>query len=282
MTAQGKNTGKKTFIRWIRTGVQIAFFLAVLTTTLGKALSAWGVHLTLPAASLHSVCPFGGVVSFYQLITQGTFVQKIHESSFVVLFLLVLLSLLVGPAFCGWVCPLGSLQEWIGKIGRKLFRRKYNHMIPAKLDRILRYLRYGVLIWVLIVTAVSAKLLFQNVDPFYALFTFYTGEVAVGALAVLGVTAVLSLFIERPWCKYLCPFGALLGLFNLIRVFTIRRRANSCIGCGACDRACPMNIAVSGKKAVRDHQCISCMRCTSEDACLVPDTVTLCVKGERK
>lgn len=269
-------------VRWIRPAVQIFFFLLVALTTAGKALSEAGINLPfLSDVSLHAICPFGGVVSIYNFVTVGTFVQKIHESAFVLMGIVLVLSVLFGPAFCGWVCPFGSLQEWIGKLGRKLFDKRYNNLIPPRVDRVLRYLRYVVLALVVYMTATTAKLMFQEIDPYYALFNFYTGEVTVAAFTVLGLTMALSLVVERPWCKYACPYGALLGVFNLFRLFGIRRKASSCINCGACDRACPMNIKVSTAKTVRNHQCISCMKCTSEQACPVPETVIVAAKGEK-
>ncbi len=266
----------------LRTGVQIFFFSFVVFLTAGKALSAAGITLPLlGAVSLHSICPFGGVETFYQFLTVGTFIQKIHASAFVLMVIVLLLSILFGPVLCGWFCPLGSLQEWIGKLGKKIFKQRYNNMIPQRVDRVLRYLRYVVLALVVYMTATSATLLFQSVDPYYAMFNFYTGEVAITAFIVLGATMLLSLFVERPWCKYACPYGALLGIFNRLRIFAIRRRVSSCIDCKACDNACPMNIEVSGTSTVRDHQCISCMKCTSESACPIGDTVALAAKGEK-
>ena len=264
------------------TAIQVGFFALVALLVAGKTLSDAGIaFLPWEGVSLHAICPFGGVETFYQLIATGGFVQKIHASAVVLMGIIMLITVLFGPVLCGWFCPLGSLQEWIGKLGKKIFKKRYNNMIPRKVDRVLRYLRYIVLALVLYATAVSAKLVFQSVDPYYALFHFYTGEVAAAALIVLGVTMVLSLFVERLWCKYACPYGALLGIFNLIRVFVIRRKASTCIDCKACDCACPMNIRVSTAGTVRDHQCISCMICTSEAACPVDDTVCLSAgKGE--
>ncbi|WP_156922793.1 4Fe-4S binding protein [Desulfitobacterium metallireducens] len=97
---------------------------------------------------------------------------------------------------------------------------------------------------------------------------------------MLGATIILSLFIERPWCKYACPYGAVLGFFNFFRIFKIHRKNSSCVNCKACDRACPMNISVSTTNAVRNHQCISCMKCTSEHSCPVANTVEFSTKEE--
>jgi polyferredoxin len=264
---------------WPRTLLQIFFFALIALIAVNHTLAESGGGITLlSGVTLHAVCPFGGVETLYKFITVGTFVQKVRESSFVLMTLVFILAILFGPVFCGWVCPLGTVQEWVGRIGRKIFKTKhYSHFIPSKLDKILRYARYGVLVWVLYITITSGKLLFQDYDPYYALFSFWTGEVTIAAFVILGLTLVLSLFVERPWCKYACPYGAVLGLTNLFRVFKIRRVAATCHNDGACDIKCPMNIPVSQKKIIRDHQCISCMECTSEACCPVKETVVFSV-----
>jgi polyferredoxin len=266
-------------VQGIRHIVQAGFFVLIALISVSKFAAENGVTLPfLSEASLHTLCPFGGVVSVYRYVTEGALVQKIHESAFVLMVLVFLLSFLFGPVFCGWFCPFGSLQEWLGKLGKRVLGKRFNHVIPAALDHVLRYLRYILLALVVYMTAKTATLTFQNIDPYYALFNFFTGEVAPAALAVLAVVLLSSLVVERPWCKYACPYGALLGLTNLLRVFGIRRRESSCIGCKACDRACPMNIQVSTASKVRNHQCISCMKCTSESACPIGNTVNLSVK----
>ncbi len=266
---------------WIRRLVQAFFFVLIALIAVNHTLaeSGGGIPL-LSSASLHALCPFGGVVTMYQYATTGTFVQKIHESSFILMVLGLLLAVLIGPAFCGWVCPFGTFQEWLAGIGRKLFgKRRYNQMIPEKLDRVLRYARYLVLAWVLYMTAASATLIFAEFDPYFALFNFWSDEVALGGLIVLGVVIAASLVIERPWCKYACPYGAVLGITNLFRVFQLRRREATCKLDGACDINCPMNIKVSEKKVIRDHQCISCMECTSEARCPAAATVEFVAGG---
>jgi len=266
---------------WLRTIVQIIFFALIALISVNHTLAESGKGIPiLSSASLHSLCPFGGVVTIYQYATTGTFVQKIHESAFILMVIGFVLAILFGPVFCGWICPFGSIQEWVGKLGRKIFKRRYNFFIPAKIDRILRYLRYLVLAWVLYMTAASATLVFAAVDPYFALFNFWSSELAIGGLVVLLVTLAGSLFIERPWCKYACPYGAVLGITNLFRIFRIRRVPGTCKLDRACDIYCPMNIKVSEKTIIRDHQCISCLECTSEARCPAAGTVEFVAGGK--
>lgn len=259
----------------LRPWVQLAMFLLVAIIAVNHTLSETGGGIPLfSSASLHAVCPFGGVVSIYNLIGSGTFVKKIHESSIVLMTIVFVSSLFLGPLFCGWICPFGTFQEWISKIGKVILKKKQNRLIPFKIDKYLRWLRYGVLSWVIYMTAVTGVLIFQDVDPYYSLFQFWTGEVALSGFIVLGSVIILSLFVERPFCKYACPYGAVLGVFNLFRIIPLKRNKDTCINCKLCDKVCPMNITISTAVNVRDHQCISCYECTSDEGvCPVPVTL---------
>ncbi len=182
-------TVKKQKKIWLRRGIQAFFFLFIALVAVNHQLSETGEGIPfLSNASLHALCPFGGVVSIYQYLMTGTFVQKIHESSFILMLLGFLLALLFGPVFCGWVCPLGTIQEWFSGIGKRIFKRRFNRFIPYRIDRYLRFLRYGVLIWVLYMTAYSGKLIFAEVDPYFALFNFWSSEVAIGGVIILLLT----------------------------------------------------------------------------------------------
>ncbi|MDX9810002.1 MAG: 4Fe-4S binding protein, partial [Sphaerochaetaceae bacterium] len=200
----------------LRRLVQLFFFILIAAISISHTLAESGIEIPLiEGASLHAVCPFGGVVSLYRYITTGTFVQKIHDSSFYLMIIVMATAVIAGPVFCGWVCPFGTFQAWLGYVGRAIFKKRYNRFIPKRLDSILRYLRYAVLVWVVVMTAISAKLVFAEYDPYFALFNLWTSEVAIGAYIALGVVVVSSLFVERPFCKYACPYGALLGVTNL-------------------------------------------------------------------
>lgn len=255
---------------------QFIFLLIVSLIALNHYLSEIG--RTLPFIgdmSLHAICPFGAVESFTALFKYDVLISKIHESSFVIFTLIAILSVVFGPVVCSYICPLGTIQEWFGKIGKKLFKKRYNTFIPAVLDKYLRFMRYIVLLYVIYLSTASLRLIFLEVDPYFALFNFWSDEVTLGGLLVLGLTLLASLFVERPWCKYACPFGALVGLTNLFSIFKIRRNTNTCINCSACSQTCPMNIDVEKKTVITDHQCIRCGICTSDDQCPIDSTVEL-------
>jgi polyferredoxin len=259
---------------WIRKVVQWFFFAFIALISINHTLVESGSGIPfLASASLHALCPFGGVETLYTFIASGVLVKKVHDASLVLMGIGIFLAVLFGPAFCGWICPLGTIQEFVSGFGRKIFRRRFNQFVPFKLDQVLRYARYAVLAWVIYVTATSSTLIFEAYDPYFALFNFWSAEVAPTALAILGITLVLSFFVERPWCKYACPYGAFLGVFNLFRIFSIKRAESTCKADGACSIMCPMNIQVDTKTVVRDHQCISCLECTSEAICPVAKTV---------
>jgi polyferredoxin len=124
------------------------------------------------------------------------------------------------------------------------------------------------------------SLAFVKVDPYYALFHFWTGEALPSAIIVLAVVLAASLFVERPWCRWLCPFGAVLGLVQLISPWKIRRNTDLCTSCGLCGRACPMNIDVDKKKAVYDTRCNRCGECLA--ACPVAGALDHSFPGKSK
>lgn len=255
--------------KWFRYAVQKFFFVLIGLIAINHILSEGGSTAIpfVPNASLHSVCPFGGVESAISLITAGTLVPKLHSATLVMTGIILVLTLIFGAAFCSFVCPLGTIQEWFGKLGKKIFKKRYNTFIPQKLHNVLKYFRYVSLILTVVLTYNAMKLVFLEVDPYYAMYHFFTDEATIGGIVVLAITLIGSLFIERPWCKYACPYGALLGLVNKISIFKIRSNSKACSGCNLCEKNCPMNINISDKKVVNDSLCIKCLDCVDDDAC---------------
>ncbi|MBN1699441.1 MAG: 4Fe-4S binding protein [Spirochaetales bacterium] len=266
----------------IKAVIQVLFLLFVFWLVAAKTLGERGIILPFSPASvpgLHAVCPFGAVETAGRLVIEGEFIPKTFPSNFWVLLGALGMTLVFGPLFCSRLCPLGSVQEWIGKAGRKIFGKRFNRFIPRKIDYALGFLRFIVLGLVLVKTWQSLALVFVNVDPYYALFHFWTGDALPTAILVLAVVLIASLFTERPWCRWLCPFGAVQGIVQLFSPWKIRRNRKACVGCGKCSGACPMRIRIHEKTSVSDTRCNRCGECVG--ACPVSGGLSLSLPGSR-
>lgn len=185
--------------------------------------------------------------------------------------LVVGFTFLMGPVFCGWVCPFGLLQEIARLAGERLGIRR--RRLPRHLHRVMIGIRYVMLALILLISSAFVLRIF-SLDPRANWTLFLTGNgLAAAAWIVIALFTALSLFTDRPFCSYLCSEGASHGLFGAARPLTVSRDAQKCIGCRKCDRICPMGIDISGNAEVRSLQCVDCMSCVS--ACPVPDTLRL-------
>ncbi|MBP2143523.1 polyferredoxin [Methanococcus voltae] len=185
----------------------------------------------------------------------------------VVLILLFPFMLLLGPIWCGWICPMGTLQRISGLLGKKLFGNKHNNFISKKTHEKLKYVKYFMLFGMMGFAGYYILILNGTIDFVISVFM---------ATVVIGV--ILSLFNERVYCRYLCPAGAMMGLTNLIKPRTIKRDVDSCVSCSKCDKSCPMGINVSKTTEIRNPHCISCNACV--DSCPINDALS--VKWDKK
>jgi polyferredoxin len=241
-------------LQWFRYGVQAIIAAYVLVLVIANSSGQrW-------AANQHTVCPFGGVVNLFTYSSGGGYVAKLHSAVFIMLIALLIGLVLTGKSFCGWICPLGSIQQGLGWIGQHLWPRAYNK-VPRWLERILQYLKWAVLAWVLVQTARSTTLVFQDWDPYYNLYRIWTDEVAISGYVVTGLTVLLALFIPRPFSRYACPLGAFNGIFNSFSFISIKRDAQTCNDCGRCSKVCPVNIDLCASATIRNIECTRCLKC---------------------
>ncbi|MCS7234038.1 MAG: 4Fe-4S binding protein [Synergistetes bacterium] len=172
------------------------------------------------------------------------------------------ISLLWGRVFCGWICPLGGAQELIHKA--QVPMRCYQGL-PPYIDRPLKWLKFAILIGVGYLTWRSSTNIFSQYEPFKVLFNF-TGTPL--AIAILIITLVISLIISRPFCRYACPFGAILKIAGALSYFKIKLYKDSCSECGSCTRegVCPMGAIIceinSKRPKIDNSECIACLECT--------------------
>lgn len=224
------------------------------------------------SASPEAFCPFGGLETLYRFVTAGgTFISHTHLSNLVMLVAVLAAALLLRSAFCGWICPLGFLQELVSSFSGALkkripgLRRGINSLKQrgarlAVLDRYLRYMKYLVLVWTVGGSAYYGYMVFRDFDPWSALLSVAELSFTPGML-VLAVTLVASFFIERPWCRYACPLGAASGILGKVSPIYLKREESACTSCKICTSACPMGLEIHKAATITSVDCNSCLEC---------------------
>ncbi len=186
--------------------------------------------------------------------------------------------LITGVFFCGWICPFGTAQEWLGWIARKL---KLPHVqIPWRLQKYLQFLRYVI---AGLVFFVGVNYAFLNAR-FYFNDNLFHGMLAWTSRLILFLFLLLGLFVDRPFCNYFCMKGAVDGMMSVVRPLSIKREEKKCIHCHLCDKICPMNVRVESVCFVRHPNCINCMKCicVCPKHCVKYGLMNMKLKGENK
>lgn len=163
--------------------------------------------------------------------------------------------LLFGVFFCGWMCPLGAVQDWMSRLGRWLKLPRLR--VPYRVQCYLQLSRYAFFM------LLSAGVVIELLKGPYNFSKLVHGDILTVASGIIVLFLLLGLFTDRPFCNYFCTGGARQGLFSVLRIFGIRRRAENCVNCGMCSKKCPMNIRVEESEFVRHPNCIGCMSCMS-------------------
>jgi len=216
--------------------------------------------------SIDSLDPFGGVETLFKYLAGGELIKKIMPANIVLLVAIVVLGIVLSRFFCGWICAFGALQGAFGWLGKKIFKRRF--VVPAKLDRILRWVKYPLLAGIIYFTWTTGTLIIRPYDPLAAYGHLSAGLAAVWAEFAIGfilliLTLALSMLYERAFCKYVCPMGAVNAILGRIPLFRIKRESKTCISCSRCDTVCPMNIDVSGAETISSPECIGCLECVT-------------------
>ncbi len=254
--------------RWVP---QLIMLIIIVLGTSLRNLNVTG-RLAQLLPNLQGFCPIGAVYSLFRMLAQPAFLAHTDRSHVWVLSGVLLITVLFGALFCSTLCPLGALQEWTAKIGRKLLKKRYNPALPRKADAALGSLRYVLLLIIFLTAFGHISLVLDVFNPSTALKHMWTSAVPAASIILFAGILLLSLVYERPWCRWACPYGLVLGFIGRFSIWKVRRHEASCIHCKACDRACPTRIGVSSAKEVKDLTCSRCLRCIT--ACPVYDTMT--------
>ncbi|MCF6180222.1 MAG: 4Fe-4S binding protein [Geopsychrobacter sp.] len=211
--------------------------------------------------------PIGALVSLKNWLFNGQ-VDAIHPAALVLFVTFVALALLTRKSFCSWLCPVGTIEELMWKLGQRLFGRLWHPW--AWLDRLLQSLKYLLLLFfvkLILIDMPPASLKGFLAAPYWAvadikMLHFFTGMAGIPLLTIV-LLLVLSLFFRNPWCRYLCPYGALLGLFSFFSPVRIRRNKEICIDCKSCSRVCPARLPVAEKTQILSPECTACLTCVA-------------------
>lgn len=255
----------------IRRVVQVSFLL--LNLAIGVAFYRWVVDierglepLVARPPGVEGWLPIAGLMNLkFWLVTRT--VPDIHPAGMFLLLAFVLISLLFRRAFCSWLCPIGTLSEWLWQGGQEMFGRTFRLHRYADIPlRSLKYLLLAAFAWV--VASMSADEIAGFLASPYGLvadvkmldFFRRAGEATIGVVSLLVVLSVLS---RNVWCRYLCPYGALVGLVSMASPVRIARSTDACIDCGKCAKACPSFIPVDTLRSVRTPECTACLECVA-------------------
>ncbi len=242
---------------WI--GAEFYLFVRYYETG-GRSLLASrppGVEGWLPIASLMNLKVL--------LMTGG--VPALHPAGMFLLIVFLGASWVFRKSFCGWLCPVGTVSEYLWRMGRRVLGR--NCRLPRGADIGLRSLKYALLglflyaVWSMPVAEIRAFLggPYGMVDD-VKMLNFFRFLGLTGCVLTAGLV-LASVFVQNFWCRYLCPYGALMGVVSLASPLRIRREPGACIDCGKCAKACPAALPVDRLFTIKSAECTACLECVA-------------------
>ena len=253
----------------MRRGFQFAFL--ALNIYLGLVFYFWvrgyetgSVPGLSRPAGVEGYLPIAGMMNFKYWLLSGH-VPDVHPAAMFLLVAFVAIAFLLRKAFCSWLCPVGTISEYLWRLGRRVFRR--NFRLPRWLDIPLRGLKYLLLaFFVWAVTSMSATEIAGFMRSPYGLI-------------VIATLVAASVLVQNFWCRFLCPYGALLGLAALPGPLRIRRDPRACIDCAKCAKACPLALPVDKLVSIKSAECTGCLECVA--VCPAQGALAMAAPGRR-
>jgi len=208
---------------------------------------------------IHLTCPYASVCFGSMLINRLVVYLPI-----VILGLLIVISTVFwGRKFCGYVCFLGTIQEYIFKLNPS--SNRFNRKLNSLIDKSLKYLKYVIFILTVALAMNKLQYMYMGFCPLFKLaHPFHTSLLA---LIILALILILCLIYERFWCRYLCPYAAMMNIFQLIGKLAgvkrnrVKRNIDESLKCRDCPNYCPMNIDFDNDDIIENIECIHCLRC---------------------
>lgn len=209
------------------------------------------------------IMAFSELKSIYQMLLKGNFNFIQAFPGIFELITILFITILLGRFFCGWVCVFGAYNDLIHEISKNVFKIKFK--VNKEADFILKYLKYLVLAVILVFGWTFGSSILGSFSPWEAFaqitdISLVLSDFAIGLLFLLLIT-IGAMFVERFFCRYLCPLGAIFTLISKISIFKIRKPKDKCGNCRICTNSCSMGIPLFNENSVRGGECINCLKC---------------------
>ena len=237
---------------------------------IARHLIQLAAFLAMPGLFIMTFAAVGNLISS---VFHGGFSVSENAGDLLIVSAVFCVTILCGRFFCGFLCAFGSVQEFLYGIPR-LFVKKRRQLMPEDVDEILKYLKYLVLIAIAFLCWVVGFTVPSSMSPWsvFGMFTSLKGWSSLSPWFTIGgflLVAILagSILIERFFCRYLCPLGALFALASHLRLFRIRKKDHECSSCGFCNRSCSMGIDLAFDDSVASGECIHCFKCLGHCPC---------------
>lgn len=186
---------------------------------------------------VEAYCPFGGLQAFGTYVVNNSLACSMSMLQIMMGLVLAVGVILFSKLFCGYLCPLGTVGEWMGRAGKKL-HLQVDVPSGSIVDKLLRVVKYVLLFTILYFTLSSSELFCKKLDPFYAVATGFKGEIVLWmSLTSLALLLLGGFVVKMFWCKYICPLGAASNIFKFTLLFVIAALGRLGARCaGRCER----------------------------------------------
>lgn len=212
---------------------------------------------------------FGNIKLIVSSLVSGDFVLSQMLPIILTTFFTIIMVVLFGRLFCGFMCAFGFVQDLFYYIGRKFLKIKYK--INPDTDRKLKFIKYFILLIIIILIFFPDINIPVSISPWnaFGIICFFPPslEYAISmfdsGVILLVIIMILSMFVERFFCRYLCPLGAIYGIISKFKLLKINKTYEDCGNCKCCTSSCTMGIDISKENNVSSGECIGCMKCIS-------------------